>query len=176
MGRNYSASVVIENGFVHIPETASWFAEYLHEMTVFPNGKHDDQADSTAQFLDWFKKPFASQGIFGILPPACGSRRAAEQTTTHQNRTCARFDGMVRRAGERRGEPQRPPRYLTPRSMSGDTACQLGFPCATESSNPAPSSAESATNLVAAGGVARGWDPEFESALLQQPVCLSSEP
>jgi hypothetical protein len=38
--------------------------EYLHEMTVFPNGKHDDQADSTAQFLDWFKKPFASQGIF----------------------------------------------------------------------------------------------------------------
>ena len=29
-------------------------------------------------------------------------------------------------------------------------------------------SAESATNLVAAGGVARGWDPEFESALLQQ--------
>src|SRR3954453_15926719 len=32
------------------------------------------------------------------------------------------------------------------------------------------SSAESATNLVAAGGVARGWDPEFESALLQQRV------
>ena len=31
-------------------------------------------------------------------------------------------------------------------------------------------------NLVAAGGVARGWDSEFESALLQQPVCLSSEP
>jgi hypothetical protein len=22
------------------------------------NGKHDDQADSTAQFLDWFKMPF----------------------------------------------------------------------------------------------------------------------
>ena len=33
-------------------------------MTVFPKGKHDDQADSTAQFLDWFKKPFASQGIY----------------------------------------------------------------------------------------------------------------
>jgi hypothetical protein len=39
-------------------------AEYLHEMTVFPNGKHDDQVDSTAQFLDWFKKPFPGQGIF----------------------------------------------------------------------------------------------------------------
>jgi hypothetical protein len=46
----------------------------------------------------------------------------------------------------------------------------------TESSNPASSSGESATNLVAAGSVARGWDSELESALLQQPVCLSSEP
>jgi hypothetical protein len=27
-------------------------------MTVFPNGKHDDQVDSTAQFLDRFKRPF----------------------------------------------------------------------------------------------------------------------
>ena len=40
----------------------------------------------------------------------------------------------------------------------------------------APSSAESATNLVAAGGVARGWDPEFESALLQRRVCELSVP
>ena len=39
-------------------------AEYLHEMTVFPNGKHDDQVDSTAQFLDWFKKPMSNWGIF----------------------------------------------------------------------------------------------------------------
>jgi hypothetical protein len=33
-------------------------------MTVFPRGKHDDQVDSTAQFLDWFKRPFPGQGIF----------------------------------------------------------------------------------------------------------------
>jgi len=33
---------MIENGFVYIPEPASWLAEYLHEMTVFPKGKHDD--------------------------------------------------------------------------------------------------------------------------------------
>jgi hypothetical protein len=45
---------MIENGFIYIPETAAWLAEYLHEMTVFPKGKHDDQVDSTAQFLDWF--------------------------------------------------------------------------------------------------------------------------
>jgi predicted phage terminase large subunit-like protein len=62
--RLHAQTAVIENGFVHIPETAPWLAEYLGEMTVFPNGRDDDQADSTAQFLDWFKKPFPGQGIF----------------------------------------------------------------------------------------------------------------
>ena len=33
---------------------------------MFPNGKHDDQVDSTAQFLDWFKKPFPGQNIFEL--------------------------------------------------------------------------------------------------------------
>ena len=62
--RLHAQTALIENGFVRIPETASWLAEYLHEKTVFPNGKHDDQVDSTAQFLDWFKRPFPGQGIF----------------------------------------------------------------------------------------------------------------
>src|SRR6266850_2815315 len=57
-------TAMIENGFVYIPEAAPWLAEYLHEMTIFPNGKHDDQVDSTAQFLDWFKRPMSNQGIF----------------------------------------------------------------------------------------------------------------
>jgi hypothetical protein len=48
----------------HIPETAPWLAEYLHEISVFPRGKHDDHVDSTAQFLDWFKTPMSCQGIF----------------------------------------------------------------------------------------------------------------
>jgi predicted phage terminase large subunit-like protein len=62
--RLHAQTAMIENGFVYIPETAPWLAEYLHEMTVFPNGKHDDQVDSTAQFLDWFKKPFPGQGLY----------------------------------------------------------------------------------------------------------------
>jgi len=37
---------------------------HLHEMTVFPRGKHDDQVDSTAQFLDWFKTPVPHWGAF----------------------------------------------------------------------------------------------------------------
>jgi hypothetical protein len=64
--RMHVQTAMIENGFVHIPETAPWLAEYLHELTVFPNGKHDDQADSTAQFLDWYKTPFPGQNIFEL--------------------------------------------------------------------------------------------------------------
>jgi predicted phage terminase large subunit-like protein len=61
--RVHAQTAMIEN-FVYIPEAAPWLAEYLHELMVFPNGKHDDQVDSTAQFLDWFKKPYPGQGIF----------------------------------------------------------------------------------------------------------------
>ena len=39
-----------------MPEGDLPLAEYLHELTVFPKGKHDDQVDSTAQMLDWFKR------------------------------------------------------------------------------------------------------------------------
>ncbi|MGA7323005.1 MAG: hypothetical protein WBX25_00630, partial [Rhodomicrobium sp.] len=48
-------TATIENGFVHLPREAHWLADYLHEMTVFPNGRHDDQVDSTSQALAWTK-------------------------------------------------------------------------------------------------------------------------
>jgi predicted phage terminase large subunit-like protein len=62
--RLHAQTAMIENGFVHLPEDAPWLAEYVHELTTFPRGKHDDQADSTSQFLEWLKRPTASQGIF----------------------------------------------------------------------------------------------------------------
>lgn len=48
-----SQTAVLRNGCVHVPEDVPWLPEYLHEMAVFPNGKHDDQVDSTSQFLIW---------------------------------------------------------------------------------------------------------------------------
>jgi predicted phage terminase large subunit-like protein len=54
--RMRAQTAVIENGFVHLPREAPWRAEYLHELTVFPGGKYDDQVDSTAQLLDWLKQ------------------------------------------------------------------------------------------------------------------------
>jgi predicted phage terminase large subunit-like protein len=68
--RMHAQTAMIENGFVHLPDAASWLAQYLHELTTFPNGRHDDQVDSTAQFLDWFKRgsggPSTDAGIYEL--------------------------------------------------------------------------------------------------------------
>jgi len=61
--RLHSSSSVIESGFVYLPATADRLAPYLHELTTFPNGKHDDQADSTSQALDWFKQGHIGPGM-----------------------------------------------------------------------------------------------------------------
>jgi predicted phage terminase large subunit-like protein len=49
---------LIEGGSVYLPEKASWLDAYLHELTTFPKGKHDDRVDSTSQALEWFKSRF----------------------------------------------------------------------------------------------------------------------
>ncbi|MGA8311038.1 MAG: phage terminase large subunit, partial [Terriglobales bacterium] len=53
-----SVTGTMENGFVHLPEKAEWLGEYVHELSAFPNGKYDDQADSTSQALDWVKEKY----------------------------------------------------------------------------------------------------------------------
>ena len=51
---------------MHVPERSPWLAQYLAELTAFPNGKHDDQVDSTAQMLDWFKLGSGPRSDAGI--------------------------------------------------------------------------------------------------------------
>jgi len=53
--RMHAATGSIEGGFVHLPDQAEWLAVFLHEVTTFPNGRHDDQVDSMSQAIDWFK-------------------------------------------------------------------------------------------------------------------------
>jgi hypothetical protein len=43
--RLHAQTATIENGFVHLPRDAHWLADYLHELTVLPNGRYDDQVD-----------------------------------------------------------------------------------------------------------------------------------
>jgi hypothetical protein len=67
--RMHAQTAMIENGFVHLPDSAPWLAAYLHELTAFPKGRHDDQVDATAQMLDWFKRgsvPSTDAGIFEL--------------------------------------------------------------------------------------------------------------
>jgi len=64
--RMHSVTSTIENGFAHIPDKAAWLGEYLHELTSFPKGKYDDQADSTSQALDWFKHQCMHQ-VYGLF-------------------------------------------------------------------------------------------------------------
>jgi predicted phage terminase large subunit-like protein len=64
--RMHAQTAMVENGFVHVPQSAAWLAQYLHELTAFPNGKHDDQVDSTAQVLDWFKRGSGPRSDAGI--------------------------------------------------------------------------------------------------------------
>jgi hypothetical protein len=45
------------------PVRAPWLADYLHELTVFPNGRYDDQVDSTSQALAWTKQRPRGWGI-----------------------------------------------------------------------------------------------------------------
>jgi predicted phage terminase large subunit-like protein len=54
--RLHAQTAAIENGFVHLPIEAHWLADYTHELTMFPNGRFDDQVDSTAQALAWSKQ------------------------------------------------------------------------------------------------------------------------
>ena len=44
---------MIEAGMVFLPNRAVWLADYEKEIIAFPNGKNDDQVDSTSQYLKW---------------------------------------------------------------------------------------------------------------------------
>ena len=46
-------SAKFEAGLVWLPEHAAWLADYERELLTFPMSVHDDQVDSTSQFLGW---------------------------------------------------------------------------------------------------------------------------
>jgi len=64
--RMFTATSTIENGFVLVPEIAEWAESYLYELTLFPNGRFDDQVDSTSQALGWYRE-HAAKSCYGVL-------------------------------------------------------------------------------------------------------------
>ena len=96
-----SITNIIENGLVFLPEKAAWLAEYLHELMTFPNGKYDDQADSTSQALDWIKDRRSE--------PYAWLRLIARRDMIEEGRL-----DEVREMDERYGAPSEEPKPLSP--------------------------------------------------------------
>ena len=71
----------------------------LHELTAFPKGKHDDQVDSTAQMLDWFKQagsgPTSNAGIWHLYK----QRYEAQQAGASQTERPEPLSVMAKRLG-----------------------------------------------------------------------------
>jgi predicted phage terminase large subunit-like protein len=53
--RASGVSAMVEAGKVSLPKHAAWLTDYESEMLIFPNATHDDQVDSTTQFLAWIR-------------------------------------------------------------------------------------------------------------------------
>jgi predicted phage terminase large subunit-like protein len=85
----------IENGSVYIPQEAHWLPEYLHELAVFPNGKHDDQVDSTSQALDVIGNPQdKSAGFLALIRRDNAANDLARGVTLPAN-VCRHAKGSV---------------------------------------------------------------------------------
>ena len=89
-------------------ERAPWLTLYLAELMTSPNGNHDDQVDSTAQMLDWFKGAAREASAFGVLQNAAG---AVDQRSTQASR---RDLAGTRRPGDFQRDPEHKRSVTTP--------------------------------------------------------------
>jgi predicted phage terminase large subunit-like protein len=97
--RMHSVTSTMENGFVHLPDKASWLGEYVHELKTFPNGKYDDQADATSQGLDWIRNK-STQPVYGLIEywkQEPEKRMAAQRgATIPESMPCTACNGVMR--------------------------------------------------------------------------------
>lgn len=78
--RVIAVSSLFEAGMVFLPEVAPWLLDYEIELTIFPLAPHDDQVDSTSQFLKWAHEnqasfDFAASGKKRVGAEALGDNR-----------------------------------------------------------------------------------------------------
>jgi predicted phage terminase large subunit-like protein len=53
-----SITPLFESSKILLPRSAKWKLDYIQELCSFPQSEHDDQVDSTSQFLMYMKKQF----------------------------------------------------------------------------------------------------------------------
>lgn len=55
VSRMIGATGPIEAGKIFLPTSADWLQAYEGELSIFPLATHDDQVDSTSQFINWMR-------------------------------------------------------------------------------------------------------------------------
>lgn len=55
VSRMIGATGPIESGKIYLPHTAEWLQSFEGELSIFPLAPHDDQVDSTSQFINWMR-------------------------------------------------------------------------------------------------------------------------
>jgi predicted phage terminase large subunit-like protein len=141
--RMHAQTAMIENGFVRVPDSAPWLSQYLHELTVFPNGKHDDQVDSTAQMLDWFKRasgPTSNRGIFELYRQRAEELRRGQaagapvRLRAPRGVGCVQLLSGIRRNVAADGMVEMSEKDAAPLLRAGWVRADVGDPAATGSS------------------------------------------
>lgn len=55
MSRAYAMSPAIESGNLHVLDGEQWLEPFIGELTLFPNGTHDDRVDALAQLMTYYR-------------------------------------------------------------------------------------------------------------------------
>lgn len=80
--RMIGATGPIEAGKVYLPNKAPWLQAYEGELSIFPLAPHDDQVDSTSQFINWNRTSLVGQ-LFDF--DSVGPRTALEGTAPSED-------------------------------------------------------------------------------------------
>jgi predicted phage terminase large subunit-like protein len=72
--RAETVAPLVEAGKCFIPEDGAWVAEFLDELTFFPNAKYKDQVDAFSQAMDHFK----NRSRTSTRPATAGASRARQ--------------------------------------------------------------------------------------------------
>ena len=101
--RMHAQTAMIENGFVRVPDAAPWLAPYLHELTAFPNGKHDDQVPPDTSFRGRPRRCSTGSSAAAAPAPTPGSSSftgSAQRRFAEGRRRAVRY-GCAPHAGSR---------------------------------------------------------------------------
>lgn len=70
------AEMKVENHLIFLPEEATWKEKFLEQLEEFPNGKHDDIADSLSMIAN--EASARTRGYIAPLPPEEEAKRIKE--------------------------------------------------------------------------------------------------